>query len=72
MLDGLAEFEKAARLSIKQEEENGKITKVFVCVRSENDPEVINYLEKDGWFRQEDDVLDTWFSSALWPHFHHF
>ena len=68
MLDGLADFKKADRLSIKQEEENGKITKVFVCVRSENDPEVINCLEKDNWFRQEDDVLDTWFSSALWPH----
>lgn len=68
MLDGLTDFKKADRLSIKQEEENGKITKVFVCVRSENDTEVINCLEKDNWFRQEDDVLDTWFSSALWPH----
>ncbi|HEY2250308.1 MAG TPA: class I tRNA ligase family protein, partial [Planctomycetaceae bacterium] len=30
-------------------------------------PEVERELEADG-FVQEEDVLDTWFSSALWPH----
>jgi valyl-tRNA synthetase len=38
----------------------------FVCVRSPDDQEVIEFLRPFG-FIQEDDVLDTWFSSALWP-----
>ncbi|MCC7191679.1 MAG: valine--tRNA ligase [Phycisphaeraceae bacterium] len=38
----------------------------FVCVRDADDQEVINALEQEG-FTQDPDVLDTWFSSALWP-----
>ena len=38
----------------------------FICVRSPNDSEVIQGIEKWG-FRRDEDVLDTWFSSALWP-----
>ncbi|MFN7020978.1 MAG: valine--tRNA ligase, partial [Phycisphaerales bacterium] len=37
----------------------------FVCLRS-NDPLIENRLESFG-FVQDPDVLDTWFSSALWP-----
>ncbi len=40
----------------------------FLCVSSESDREVIDALEHEGLFAQDDDVLDTWFSSALWPH----
>jgi len=32
-----------------------------------NDMSVIGWLESHG-FEQDPDVLDTWFSSALWPH----
>jgi valyl-tRNA synthetase len=39
----------------------------YVCVRDEADSEVIQALEARG-FKQDTDVLDTWFSSALWPH----
>ncbi|MFO1096654.1 MAG: class I tRNA ligase family protein, partial [Planctomycetaceae bacterium] len=39
----------------------------FVCVAEENDREVIDELERHG-LTQDLDVLDTWFSSALWPH----
>ena len=39
----------------------------FVAVRDTNDREVVDYLEGIG-FVQDPDVLDTWFSSALWPH----
>ncbi|MEZ6103652.1 MAG: valine--tRNA ligase [Pirellulaceae bacterium] len=39
---------------------------VHVCL-SEDDPQLISALERDGFVREED-VLDTWFSSALWPH----
>lgn len=37
-----------------------------VCLRDDAD-ELAARFESDG-FVQEEDVLDTWFSSALWPH----
>jgi valyl-tRNA synthetase len=40
---------------------------ILVCVRDQDDCEVIELLEAAG-FEQDSDVLDTWFSSALWPH----
>ncbi len=40
----------------------------LVCVRQENDAEVVEAIERDGLFTRDPDVLDTWFSSALWPH----
>ena len=39
----------------------------MVCIRDANDSDVIEYFESRG-FVQDSDVLDTWFSSALWPH----
>ncbi len=39
---------------------------VMACVRDESDQEAINFLERHG-FNRDPDVLDTWFSSALWP-----
>ena len=39
---------------------------VHVCVQREQDP-LEGLLENLGFVREED-VLDTWFSSALWPH----
>jgi valyl-tRNA synthetase len=38
----------------------------FICVRTEGDAEAIKALEELG-FAQDPDVLDTWFSSGLWP-----
>jgi len=38
-----------------------------VCVKHQDDTEIIEALERDGLFEQDPDVLDTWFSSALWP-----
>jgi valyl-tRNA synthetase len=37
-----------------------------VCLVSD-DAEIISKLEQKG-YEQDDSVLDTWFSSALWPH----
>jgi valyl-tRNA synthetase len=37
-----------------------------VCVRAEDDHEAVEILEQAG-YAQDPDVLDTWFSSALWP-----
>ncbi len=39
---------------------------IFVCVRNPDDAEITKQLEQFG-LRQDPDVLDTWFSSALWP-----
>jgi valyl-tRNA synthetase len=39
----------------------------FICVRDEADNEVVTALEEFG-LQRDPDVLDTWFSSALWPH----
>ncbi|MBU6412590.1 MAG: valine--tRNA ligase [Planctomycetes bacterium] len=40
--------------------------KLAVCIRDTNDNEAISFYESRGFTRDED-VLDTWFSSALWP-----
>jgi valyl-tRNA synthetase len=39
---------------------------IFVCLPERLDGELVPELERAG-FRQDPDVLDTWFSSALWP-----
>lgn len=39
----------------------------YICVRHENQ-ELENELERFSFVKREPDVLDTWFSSALWPH----
>lgn len=40
--------------------------RLLVCV-DHGAPEIERQLEQLG-FKQDEDVLDTWFSSALWPH----
>jgi len=41
----------------------------MICVRQpdRDDKPIVEFLEQNG-FEQDPDVLDTWFSSALWPH----
>jgi valyl-tRNA synthetase len=43
----------------------GDAQAIYVCLR-ENDPEIVQKLN-DAGFTQDPDVLDTWFSSGLWP-----
>jgi valyl-tRNA synthetase len=38
----------------------------FICLRDEDSP--LKARVEDAGFIQDPDVLDTWFSSALWPH----
>jgi valyl-tRNA synthetase len=45
--------------------ENGAAT-IHVCIAEENNSAELR-MEQLG-FQREEDVLDTWFSSALWPH----
>ncbi|MCC6511339.1 MAG: valine--tRNA ligase [Pirellulaceae bacterium] len=69
-----AERESVAnRLKATTDAQNGRLAVDFeepgllhVCLRAEN-AVVEKRLVGDGFQRQED-VLDTWFSSALWPH----
>ncbi|MCK4752445.1 MAG: valine--tRNA ligase [Planctomycetes bacterium] len=49
--------------SVVMDSDEGAIT--YTCVTAGNE-EIEKQLEADGWTRDED-VLDTWFSSALWP-----
>jgi len=39
----------------------------YICVRGD-DEEIKKELERFSFVKREEDVLDTWFSSALWPH----
>ena len=41
---------------------------LHVCIRSAEDRALAQQLETQLGFTREEDVLDTWFSSALWPH----
>jgi len=49
-------------------EEDEFVPLSFCCVRDpeEKDKEIVKFLEANG-FERDPDVLDTWFSSALWP-----
>ncbi len=40
--------------------------RIYVCIRSAEDAEAVKLIEDMG-FKQDEDVLDTWFSSGLWP-----
>ncbi len=63
----------AAKLRATIDAQNGRLAVSYeepgllhVCLRGEN-PAAEKRLVAEGFKRQED-VLDTWFSSALWPH----
>ncbi len=43
-------------------------TYTYVCLKDEPSPEDREILEEECGMEQDPDVLDTWFSSALWPH----
>lgn len=74
-LKQLRELEDAGRISISMRKPTlGEVVASSVpatglhaiCVRNENDHETIAFVEQMG-FSQDPDVLDTWFSSGLWP-----
>jgi valyl-tRNA synthetase len=61
----LRAWEREQRVAIHVPDGAAEAT-AWVCVRREDDGQVIRWLEERG-FIQDPDVLDTWFSSALWP-----
>ena len=58
----LSDADEAIRI-IAAESDEGPVR--FACVAPGRE-DTESRLEADGW-RRDDDVLDTWFSSALWP-----
>jgi valyl-tRNA synthetase len=50
-----------------EEDQHERYDTFFVCVRSDDDEEATQKL-REWHFEQDESVLDTWFSSALWPH----
>jgi valyl-tRNA synthetase len=66
----IAEVIKAevGQIAVQSQFEDGVASRVavMVCVADGND-DLETSLEKAG-FERDADVLDTWFSSALWPH----
>ena len=52
-------------VTVSQETDNDGVTTVYACIAGDND-KLEQEFESAGFSRDED-VLDTWFSSALWP-----
>ena len=59
---GIDDDTMCTRISVDRGEDT---VRIMVCVAGEH-PDVEERLAKAG-FQQDPDVLDTWFSSALWP-----
>jgi valyl-tRNA synthetase len=58
-------FKGQISIQVATEPETGSTTR-YACILADN-PELEEIIKSAGYVR-EDDVLDTWFSSALWPH----
>lgn len=59
------EFQERIAACFSEVDAEGMLT-LFVCV-APGQAELESHIERAGFVREED-VLDTWFSSALWPH----
>ena len=72
LFDGLTDGRLHARRRDDEEvtreflQSGEQLDDLFICFKSEPTLEDIRILEEAG-FTQDPDVLDTWFSSALWP-----
>ncbi|WP_432798129.1 valine--tRNA ligase [Poriferisphaera sp. WC338] len=73
MIETLVHMRNEDRLTLQHTDANMKgnerqvdLAGSYICIRSEDDHDAVQLLENLG-FEQDPDVLDTWFSSALWP-----
>jgi valyl-tRNA synthetase len=65
----LQKWRQEGRIEIRNTSDEFADQRMLVCVRDEdNDSPVVDALNKSGFFKRDEDVLDTWFSSQLWPH----
>ena len=68
-VEQLKDWEKQERIFSKNTADEFPESSQIICVRDpENDSVIVDFLEKCGFHDRDPDVLDTWFSSALWPH----
>ena len=63
---GLAPFQSDLNPEYDPDDPHSYYAAIHVCI-NEGQTEAEQRIEKLGYVREED-VLDTWFSSALWPH----
>jgi valyl-tRNA synthetase len=64
----LKKWEEQKRVAIRTIEATADSpAQTLICIRSDEDKEIAKDLDKSG-YEKDPDVLDTWFSSALWPH----
>ena len=61
--EAVAEHWRGRGVAVQVQEPEGGASLVHVCPEAD---ELVSALESEGFVRDED-VLDTWFSSALWP-----
>ncbi len=54
------------KLGIDLYDKGAELREIVISV-STLDPDLIKQLEEMSWWEQDPDVLDTWFSSWLWP-----
>jgi valyl-tRNA synthetase len=71
LIEQLLRLEKDGRIAMKHGDRKSEAAPIdlqssFVCVREEDDRPALELLNQLG-FTQDPDVLDTWFSSGLWP-----
>jgi valyl-tRNA synthetase len=63
--DALRKFNFRYYLVVDEHPEKPGWIRTYICP-DRDEPGAIALIEKAGW-RRDSDVLDTWFSSALWP-----
>ncbi|MBI5852829.1 MAG: valine--tRNA ligase [Planctomycetes bacterium] len=52
----------------KRTDPRAERVEALVCVRDADKEKALDGILRSGGLTPDDDVLDTWFSSALWPH----
>ncbi len=67
LFEAMQEWKSQGRVSYRDSADPFSEGQFLVCVQDEADSDVVDAMEKYGFFERDSDVLDTWFSSALWP-----
>ena len=63
--DSLGQYSVRYGLQCTEHPEDDALVRTYICL-ARDDAGAVEFLEQAGWTR-DPDVLDTWFSSALWP-----
>ncbi len=66
--EDIAQQKAAYSIEINEDrqDETERFAAVHICIAEEDNTLAQKY--EDAGYKREEDVLDTWFSSALWPH----